>query len=165
MYFWYNNIVVNNKVKICTLTELRHHDHFRSPTMTYLGHRVLIQSQQIYFLQTFIIFAFYTIFSHFQENCWYNDENFNLKTFVSVANALWTRDIRNCEKYDWIRAPYVRPITNRRSFHSFCVDFSVHFSNFSFLVTPPFLFIPFCCSVVCFKCTCLFLFTPWLGYA
>ena len=107
VYLWYNNIIVNNEVKMCTLTELRHHDHFRSPTMTYLGHQVPIQSQQIIFLQTFLIFAFYTIFSHFQENCWYNDENFHLKTFVLVANALWTRDIRNCEKYDWIRAPYV----------------------------------------------------------
>ena len=47
VYLWYNNIIVNNKVKICTLSELRHHDHFRSPTMTYLGHRVPIQSQQI----------------------------------------------------------------------------------------------------------------------
>ena len=105
--FWYNNVIINNKVKICTLTELRHHDHFRSPTMTYLGHQVPIQSQQIYFLQTFIFFAFYAIFSYFQENCWSNDENFNLETFVLVANALWTRDIWNCEKYDWIRAPYV----------------------------------------------------------
>ena len=107
MYLWYNNIIVNNKVKRCTLTELRHHDHFRSPTMTYLGHQVPIQSQQIYFLQTFMIFAFFTIFSHFQEKCWYNDDNSNLKSFVVVANALWTRDIWNCEKYDWIRAPYV----------------------------------------------------------
>ena len=29
--------------------------------MTYLGHQVPIQSQQIYFLQTLTIFAFYTI--------------------------------------------------------------------------------------------------------
>ena len=59
--------------------------------MIFLGHQVPIQSQQIYFLQTFTIFAFYTIFSHFQENCWYNDENFNLNNFVVVANALWIR--------------------------------------------------------------------------
>ena len=76
--------------------------------MTYLGHQVPIQSQQIYFLQTFIFFAFYTFFSHLQENCLYKDEHFNLKTFVLVANALWTRDIWNSEKYDWIRASYVR---------------------------------------------------------
>ena len=75
--------------------------------MTYLGPRVPIQSQQIYFLQTFIISAFYNIFSHFEQNCWYDDDNFNLKTFVLVANALWNRDIWKCEKYDWIRAPYV----------------------------------------------------------
>ena len=56
--------------------------------MTYLGHRVPIQSQQIYFLQTFRIFVFFPIFSHFQENCLYNDENFKLKTFVLVANVL-----------------------------------------------------------------------------
>ena len=56
--------------------------------MTYLGHRVPIQSQQIYFSQTFIIFAFYNIFSQFEQNCWYDDDNFNLKTFVLVANAL-----------------------------------------------------------------------------
>ena len=37
------------------------YDHFRLPTMTYLGHQVPIQSHQIYFLQTLIIFAFYTI--------------------------------------------------------------------------------------------------------
>ena len=107
VYLWYKIIIVNNKVKIYTLTELRHHGHFRSPTMTYLRHQVPIQSQQIYFLQTFIIFAFFTIFSHFREKYWYNDENFNLKTFVFVTNALWTEDIWNCEKYDWIRAPYV----------------------------------------------------------
>ena len=93
VYVWYNNIIVYSKVEICTLTELRHHDHFRSPTMTYLGHQILIQSQQIYFLQRFIFFYFHTIFSHFQENCWNNDENSNLKAFVLVANALWTRDI------------------------------------------------------------------------
>ena len=121
VYLWYNIIIVNNKVKRCTLTELRHHDHFRLPTMTNLWHQVPIQSQQIYFLQTFIIFSLFTIFSHFRKKCWYNNENFNLKTFVFVANALWTRDIWNCEKYDWIRAPYVseavmRSIHNARPF-------------------------------------------------
>ena len=74
--------------------------------MTYFEHQVPIQSRQIYFLQTFTIFAFHTISSYFQENCGYNDENFNLNNFVVVANALWIRDIWNCEKYDWIRAPY-----------------------------------------------------------
>ena len=91
--------------------------------MTYLGHRVPIQSQQIYFLETFIIFAFYNIFSHFEQNCWYDDDNFNLKTFVLVANALWNRDIWKCEKYDWIRAPYVTLTQDTVGLHNFLMLF------------------------------------------
>ena len=80
--------------------------------------------------------------------------------------------------------PLKKCITNRRIYvlkpclqpPFFLLRFFVHFSNCSFLVTTPFLFIPFyfimkipyfCgkCSVVCFKYTCLFLFTPCLVYA
>ena len=61
--------------------------------MTYLGHQVPIQSQQIYFLQTLIFFCFLYHFLSFSKELLIQRklhamQNFHLKTFVLVANAL-----------------------------------------------------------------------------